>query len=106
MIYYRTHKDNIACDTLSRAPLEHCSSEITPEDINSHVNLVMSNLPIREAKLKEFMNETVKDDTLICLKRQIEMGWPDYRKNVDDKILCYYNNRHELIIIDGLILFQ
>ena len=41
------------------------------------------------------MNETVKDDTLICLKRQIETGRADYRKNVDEEILCYYNNRHE-----------
>ena len=79
-IEYIKGKDSIVCDTLSRAPLEHCSPEITPEDMNSHVNLVMSNLPISEAKLKEFMNETVNDDTLICLKRQIEMGWPDYRK--------------------------
>ena len=32
------------------------------------------------------------------------MGWPDYRENVGEKILCYYNNRHELTIQDGLIL--
>ena len=44
---YIKGKDNI--NTLSRAPLEHCSPEITPEDMNSHVNLVMSNLPISEA---------------------------------------------------------
>ena len=103
-IEYINCKDNTVCDTLSRAPLEHCSLEITPEDMNSHVNLVMSNLPISEAKLKKIMNETVKDDTLICLKRQIEKDWPDYRKNVDEKTMCYYNNRHELTIQYGLIL--
>ena len=73
-IEYIKGKDNIVYDTLSRTPLEHCSPQISLEDMNSHVNLVMSNLPISEVKLKEFMNETVKDDTLIGLKRQIETG--------------------------------
>ena len=66
--------------------------------------MVMSALPISEAKLKEFKKETSKDTILQCLQKQIKAGWPNSGNLVDPIIVCYFSNRHELTHQDGLIL--
>ena len=54
-------------DALSRVYSSDNKPEISTEDIAHYVHSVMSHLPISEARLKQFQQETAKDSTLQVL---------------------------------------
>ena len=73
-------------------------------EVNLHLNAIMQQLPASDARLIEIRTETEKDETLKGLSRVINEGWPDKRKQSDDRIKMYWDYRTDLSLFDGLIL--
>ena len=95
-------------DAFSRAPSEENADNIDIPDIegevNLHLNAIMQHLPASDARLIEIRTQTEKDETLKELSRVINEGWPNERKQCDDRIKMYWDYRTDLSLFDGLIL--
>ena len=63
-------------DALSRVYSSDDKAEISTGDIAHYEYSVMSHLPISEARLKQFQQETAKDSTLQTLINCMINGWP------------------------------
>ena len=62
-------------DALSRVYSSDNKPEISTEDIAHYVHSVMSHLPMSEARLKQFQQETAKDSTLqVLINYTINVG--------------------------------
>ena len=55
-------------NALNRAHLLNCKPEIDTSDMTYHVNSIISQLPVSEARLAQFQQETTKDPDLQKLK--------------------------------------
>ena len=65
---YRSGKDVIVADALSRAFLDDSTTEIPEKELEFVVDSVISNLPRSDARLEQFKKETAQDATLLLLK--------------------------------------
>ncbi|XP_039870493.1 uncharacterized protein LOC120723214 [Simochromis diagramma] len=77
-VQYKPGSEMYIADTLSRAYLPVTSS--SDNEIEDQVHMVISNLPVTSAKLKEFRKETRNDMTLTKLTETVLNGWPETRK--------------------------
>ncbi len=104
-LVYKPGKDMILADTLSRAYINDKPDNTNlEEDLICAVNLIMSNLPVSEPKLKEIRNATEQDTTMMRLKNTIRSGWPEKRSQVHQDLRDYWSYRDELCEAEGIIL--
>ena len=54
--------------------------------------------------MNEIKQETLKDSVLSKLTKLIQNGWPENRSSVPDEIKPYFCYRHELTIVNGIIM--
>ncbi|XP_064629246.1 uncharacterized protein K02A2.6-like [Lineus longissimus] len=87
-------------DTLSRAYLPNEGKQTEYEAVNA-----TKTLPIREERLDELRNETVKDDELKVLKETVLKGWPTSIRAVPQRIRHYFSIRDE-ISAEGDLVFR
>ena len=89
----------IMADALSRARYTqmHTDTE-TEQDVDLHVNMVLSNLPVSDVQWTNICVETKKDPILKRVMKYLHEGWP--------KGACkqYFPYRDELAILNGVIL--
>ena len=102
-VEYVTGKENIVSDMFSRAPLKYSNSELSKEEIESQIHMVISSLPISEQKLHMFITETERDETLQTVITQIQKGWPKYRSEVSGEIKAYFAHKDNLAYHNGLV---
>lgn len=107
IVTYTKGTEMYISDTLSRSKVNNIEvNEILEEiedNIESHVNLLTSNLAITQEKLNKILINTNSDYTLQKLKEFYKSGWPSCKQNCDPKILPYWNIRHEIHVINDLI---
>ncbi|CAH2108833.1 unnamed protein product [Euphydryas editha] len=102
-VVYKPGKYLYIADTLSRAALnETCLSEVD-QDIDLHVNLIMSNLTVIPEKLKELQEYTVKDQTLSQIMQYCLNGWPEHKRSVSQSVKYYFNLKDQLYVIDNIV---
>lgn len=94
---YTPGKHLVLADALSRAPIEGCSG-VTDEDIESHINMVFSTLPLSEMKSRQIAEATSHDAELQHVIRNVDEGWPA------GSCPRYYHVRGELSVVGGLLL--
>ena len=61
-------------DTLSRATLTDCQTEVDENELNCFVHSIISNYLISDSRLQQFQDETQKDKTLRTVKKFIQDG--------------------------------
>ena len=61
---YSPGKTLVVSDALSRSPIEDPSVSSTEEDVNLHVHLIESNLPVSPGKRSELQTSTRDDATI------------------------------------------
>uniref|UniRef100_A0A8C8DE10 Gypsy retrotransposon integrase-like protein 1 n=1 Tax=Oryzias sinensis TaxID=183150 RepID=A0A8C8DE10_9TELE len=96
-LIYTPGKHLILADALSRAPAGK-SVSATEEDIQCHVNMVSSALPVSDTKSRQIAEATAKDVQLQHVMRNMDEGWP-VGANPQ-----FYHVRGELSVVDGLLL--
>ena len=94
---------NVVSDMFSRAPLCNNQTEIPSDEINSQIHLVVSSLPISDTKREEIISETAKDQSLQCLIKQMEKGWPECQKDIDPLIQPYSSFHSEISVNEGIV---
>ena len=101
-------KDLLTADTLSRAP----GSAPAPRDdlmeveTFDHVCSVLEALPASDAKMEEIRQEQMKDAILCQVMNFCKLDhWPESAKK-DVDIRPFWLVRNELVVVDGLLLFQ
>ena len=90
-------------DALSRVYSSDNKPEISTEDIAHYVHSVLSHLPISEARLKQFQQETAKDSTLQVFINYTINGWPSV-PDISPDVKCFYSQRHEIVFNHDLLL--
>ena len=74
------------------------------KEIESCIHSVMLLLPISNGRLEKLKQETIADAQMIVLAKTIQRGWPEARRNLSPNISSFLNVRHDLTIIDDIIL--
>ena len=101
---YKSRKELVLPDMLSRAPLSKTSDDNIEDEIALHIKLISSNLPFSKSKLEEVRDETSNDESMRQLKETITSGWPETRAEAPASTLPYWDVRDQLSEIDGIIL--
>ena len=95
-------------DVLSRHPVGKpgSSDEQLAEQVNCHVDEVMSTWPASDDKLDEIRNATKNDEVLTGVAQYTLHGWPKYTNDVPEIYKQYYSVRAHLSIANGLVLYD
>ncbi|KAL0878513.1 hypothetical protein ABMA27_003602 [Loxostege sticticalis] len=90
-------------DTLSRMALPEISLEDLDNDLDLHVNLILSNLSVSPEKLKEIQELTSKDKTLCQIIQYCKNGWPEHKRSVSEDIRPYFPLKSEIHVINDIV---
>ena len=88
-------------DALSRSPINKPSVSSTEEDVNLHVHLIESNLPVSPGKRSELQTSKRDDATLQSAIGYTLRGWPRYEQDVPDDMKELFNVRSQLSVSGG-----
>lgn len=86
----------VIADTLSRAYVAD------PAKDRSRVMCV--NEDLSDSRLKEIREETLNDQALQALIENIQVGWPENKKDVEDLCKPYFDIRDTLSVYEGIIV--
>jgi transposase InsO family protein len=105
-VAYKPGRYLYIADTLSRAPSNINSKvekDVFDEDLDVQVNSLVSNLPISENQLNNFLNETKKDSVLTKLHEYIVNGWPRCKSHVEESVKPFWTYKDDLSIMEGIV---
>ena len=99
-------KDMEDADALSRAPHKQPTREdhIMNEEIACYVNEVVSQMPATTPYLTKIKRETKRDTDLQLLTSVMSTEWPKSRQLCPAPIQAFWDSRHDLTTIDGMIV--
>ena len=101
-LIYKPGKELLLADALSRSYLNE-SEDIFNGDIETHVGMIIENLPVSNEIMRKFQIETQKDEVLQNVIKFIQMGWPESKSEVPDMIKPYFYFREELSVVNGIV---
>ena len=94
-------------DALSRAYLMRTDNDACLErEAEYQVHSVVKNLPASNDIIMKIKSETLTDPVLQSLIENVKNGWPDIRKNLEDALKPYWQDREELHVAHGLLMKQ
>ena len=98
--------DQEDADALSRMPHEFPSKEdeLAEREVAEYVNTVLSNMPASNSYREEIKVKTKQDQILMKLKKMVEEGWPDIKKECPKDVQPYWASRHDISIIDNMLV--
>ena len=91
-------KTMLLADWLSRTTTGTPRGDITIEQVN-----MISYIPVRPERLRQYQTATDADEGLQILRHVIQTGWPQDRAMCPTIVTPYFSIRDELSIQDGLI---
>ena len=101
---YSPGKTMVVSDTLSRAPMADQKEEIDPEDMIHHINNIIRDIPISDARMKQLKDETAKDEVIQEVMKLVQEGWPSNASDVSAHVSPYFTFRDELSILNGVLM--
>jgi len=103
ILEYKKGKEMLIADCLSRCipPASPHQKPVFEDTINIGIFEVNN---AGERDLHKVRTETRKDPALQVVEEYIRIGWPQHRNQVPDVAHSYWDHRHDLACIDGLIL--
>ena len=104
-VHFRPGSEIPVADALSRLHPDDGEGRSELEDqIEYAVHAVVDSLPISDVKMELIRKATAEDVTLIELRRLIDDGFPEKRRNCPKDLFPFWNHRDELSYCDGVIL--
>lgn len=104
-VMYRPGRDIPVADTLSRHYMSRQQSDQCDDlhsDLEAHVDMMLSNLPVSDERLEEIQCESAKDEQLSMLAIYIANGWPARKMQAHELVQEFWNYRDELSTERGL----
>lgn len=97
-IVYKKGKDLTLADLLSRdcQPIEHLHNQ---EEVTIHILI-----PFSKTRQKEMVEFYAEDPDMIQMKKYINEGWPDSKKDLSSELQKYYSIKEELGIYNSVIV--
>ena len=74
------------------------------DDMEHMIHCVVKDLPISDIKLAQLRQVTKEDQDMQILSKYIKEGWPQNKQNVPVQIRLFWNVRHDLHLLDGLVM--
>lgn len=96
-LIYTPGKHPLIANALSGTTAGGCVST-TDEDVDSHIRMVFSALPVSDLKSKQIAEATLQDAELQRVIQNMDEGWPA------GSCPHYYHVRGDLSYVDGLLL--
>ena len=103
-IHYQHGKSMQLSDALSRLPSHNTKAGQKEEIPGCNITIYDVEIDIGVNAISQIQQETAVDPTMVMLKEHIDKGWPQSVKQCPEPIRDYYSYRHEISIVDGLIL--
>ena len=100
---YAPGKTMLVSDTFSRSYLNDNKIEFDENTLIRHVHFILSNLPISQSRLDQFLLETQKDQILQTLICYTINGWPE-KHQVPKEFLSYYSYPSDITYHEGIPL--
>ena len=75
----------------------------TIEDLDMQVHCLFNNMPVSDKKMQQLRRATVEDPSMQKLQSTILEGWPELPRNCKPTISEFWNFRHQLSTLDGII---
>ena len=92
-------------DALSRAPHQHPTpTDTIDEEIEFYVQEIIKQMPASTPYLKKGRKATKIDTQLQDLSKIMMQGWPKSRQECPMNIQPFWDSRHDLTMVDGLML--
>ena len=104
-VQYKKGKELFVADTLSRAALSDVHGMTQEYDV-FRVDLAQMDLSpnlVKPGTMSQIREETVKDPSLMTLKKVVLGGWPSQKSEVPDEIRAYWDFRDEISVYDGVL---
>ncbi|KAJ8030281.1 hypothetical protein HOLleu_26646 [Holothuria leucospilota] len=92
-LVYKSGKDMILADTLSRVYTPYVSSSDLEKDIACYVYTVISSLPASDSRLEEIQEEIKKDQEVVKLQAVVLQGWPE-KKSIGFRTIGTLRMKH------------
>lgn len=105
-IMYTPGKELVVADALSRNFSKKAHTPVDSElaeETETHVNLIVTSLPVKPYFLDEIQIEQGKDEICSQLREYYLHGWP-HRNKVPKEMLPYYQYRFEISYSQGFLL--
>uniref|UniRef100_A0A8C6UJ08 Gypsy retrotransposon integrase-like protein 1 n=1 Tax=Neogobius melanostomus TaxID=47308 RepID=A0A8C6UJ08_9GOBI len=102
-LIHKPGKEIPVADTLSRKSMEDSDSSLA-EAMATQVHTIVKAAPVSAERLEDIKAATAQDEQLSALKRIIQSGWPETRRECPTLVIEYWNHRDEITEADGLLL--
>ncbi|XP_046650516.1 uncharacterized protein K02A2.6-like [Daphnia pulicaria] len=104
-LVYKPGKELFIADTLSRAHMPALFADNVTEGCQEQVHTVLDHIFPRRDTRSRYAKATADDPALQLVKELLLSGWPEKKSHCSIPASPFWNVRHSLSEVDGLILF-
>lgn len=103
IVKYKPGTQLYFADALSRTSYDDKNFEIDEGIINAQISMIYDDNITSPNKLECFAKESLTDPEMVNLTQVIKQGWPDHRNKLDYSVRPFWDFRHELVIVNGVV---
>lgn len=105
-LIYKPGKELFIADTLSRAPSPTLFNDDVTQGCEEQVRAVLDFIIPKVSVREKFAAATNADPTLLLVKELLAKAWPEHKSRCPVAAKQFWNVRHFLTAVDGLLLYQ
>lgn len=102
-VSYKPGKYLYIADTLSRAALSEQYLKEVDQELDLHINMLISTLSVSPEKLKKIKENSIKDEVLSQIIIYCQNGWPEHKRCVSPSVKPYFDLKHQIYVIDNIV---
>lgn len=103
-LVYQLGKELFIADTISRAPSPREFLDDVTQDSEEQVHCLLNRIIPAETTRCRFAKATADDPTLQLVTQLLIRGWPEKRSHCPQQAKPFWQVRHDLALVDGLVI--